>query len=317
MVSTRRSSGVVEDGNALTLRSRTIDLESRHAKSSEGSHHPDDEPPRKRPRVARKLDDGSADPSSNLPDEAGVSMVSRTKDSAEAEPEALPNGSAGNTQVLQEREGNVHHVVDLGDPQRQNILRETIDVERTHRRFQSDDPEAKIASSLVDENGVGKAQLDPEHEISHAGDDEAAPETLSTNVKQFLPFARASRSSKSKRARSSTSNRTQKTPAPAPLSESRSSDDGLEHSSPAAEAERPPTTGRRLRVVASPRRTKDIVKDGVVYRTVSSEGLRGHTSPWLPAKASTESRKLKERLLVRKRVQEFYGGRRLKFVTNR
>jgi hypothetical protein len=94
-------------------------------------------------------------------------------------------------------------------------------------------------------------------------------------------------------------------------------------------APRPSSTSssRMTKSKVAPRPTKqimkDIHKDGVIYRPTFSvsggQDLRGQTSSkWLPAKASGQSMRLKQSLLVRKRIQQPGAGgrgRRSRFVT--
>ncbi len=72
MVSTRRSGDFIEDSNALTLRSRTIDIESRHPNSASASHAPGERgTPRKRRKVGGEHDEHANEVKTQSPGQEG------------------------------------------------------------------------------------------------------------------------------------------------------------------------------------------------------------------------------------------------------
>ncbi len=328
MVSTRASSDIVEDSNALSLRSRTIDVESRHPNNSRKSHGSSEHgTPTKRRRVGAKSDSYGDDTESNIPTEQALPTVLRPKDTADEEPGSSTTSTAVPSSVLLVREGDSDQ---LDAPPMRSAYRSVSRVagggHGVHKRFESQ----KIRSNFAKDsdlaasdtaNGSTNAQVEGHNTSNDASDDEDVPETLRTNARQSIPFTPATKESKSKKARRRNSalqhvvQEESASPLINPVGNLNSNNQN-QLSFPGSEALPPRKRKHDAAVPASLKRAKDITKNSVTYRFVSSEDLRGQTSSRLPCKTDTESRRRRERLLVRKRVQEVNIGQRPKFVIN-
>jgi hypothetical protein len=334
MVSTRRSGGVVEDINGLSLRSRTIDVESRHQNSANAPHEKGGSgTPRKRRKIAAKLDEDADDAKTNSPGDDRLVAVMRPEANAGEEPANSPTAAAASPEL-----GSVEGDVEGTGPSKQldaamfpaaePIPAEIVDeAHRIHKRFRSGEPESDMGNELgstavATESTLADAQASVPDSSAGASDDEDAPEMFSTNVKQTLPFTPATKEPKLKKRKPAKSALKdvdyEESPSASTSQPEKLSGDGDDPMPlPVSDVLPPPKKLTKGAATPSLKRKKDIMKDGVIYRTVSSEGMRGQTSPWLPAKASQESRRIKDRLLVRKRVQEVNHGRCVKFVTSR
>jgi hypothetical protein len=321
MVSTRRSNGIVEDANALTLRSRTIDVESRHSNNShELAGH---ETPRKRRKTgAPPVEDAGEKMAGDSPMDEGLLTVLRPKESGGEESQSSPTVPSPASRSFVKEDAVEASTL----PGNQSPPESLNGGHGVYKRFESEEHDAAAGKDpdfipLVTQNDSADAQAKAHNVPRDASDDESAPETFSVNFKQRLPFAAASKEPRSggvKPRSSAPLNFGRKGSAPTFAAQSDRSDKVRddELSSPPAEDI---STSKRPTKVNRPalKKVKDVTKDGVTYRTVSAEGLRGQTSPWLPAKAITASKELKERLLVRKRVQNVSNGRPSKFATGR
>lgn len=323
----------VEGLNVLSLRSRTIDVESRHPELSPQSERGKLETLRKRRRIAAESADSMDDAKSNSLREDCLPTVLRPESSADAESRPSPtNVDLPSSASLAENGaiGAVDASNQLDSAQPLPICESTSGVAEgrraVHKRFRSESPESEIGEDpkgtiLVGERESANAQPELDDNPDAASDDDGVPETLSTNDKRSLPHAPISKPPKPKKPKLKTS-------APEDIKHEKQmsrliSDDGNltaggDKFLPLPEPKVTSIAQRKSRAnLPASKRAKDITKDGITYRTISSEGLRGETSPWLPAKASPESRKIKERLLLRKRVQEVNIGRRPRFVVSR
>lgn len=333
IMSERRSSNAIEDPNVLALRSRTIDVALRHSdKSSRSDDHDEQVIPRKRQRTEAKQGAVVDDLESKPTTEKTVLTVLGPKDNTNGET-ALSSGDSGVPSSVSLPEGPAPE--DTEASKQQEITLELSAHQsppevvkashRAHKHFQSEEPEAdtgKESDPAIPTVGddITTVQSGTQGVPNDVSDDEDAPETFSTNVKQALPFPSIERQLKFKKRRPRNSAPEDVRPqesrsAVTPLVSNVGGADNNQLSTPEAKAL---TASKRPRNIDAPatKKVKDFVKDGVTYRSVSGEGLRGHTSPWLPAKASTESMTCKERLLVRKRVQKVNIGQRQKFVVS-
>ena len=196
-----------------------------------------------------------------------------------------------------------------------------------HKRFRSEEVESDIgrdpdlAVLATEDESSANAQAEMHNVSNDASDEEGGPEIFSTHAKQslgFIPAIKAPKSRKPKPRNSAPLALDHEESASIVISRPGSVDVNRDdQASFPAQAALPTSKRRRSAGEAASKRAKDIIRDGITYRTLSNEGLRGQTSPWLPAKASPESRMLKERLLVRKRVQEVNIGPRPRFTTGR
>ena len=330
MVSTRRSRNVVEDSNALTLRSRTIDVESRHRTSTDGSHdNAETETPRKRGKMGSNLNEDADGAKTTSP--AGEGLLTVIRPTADADESTSPTAAApspgpGSKDDIMEATGPSKRLDTLSKDSADHIHSGTVrGTHGIHKRFLSEEPEADMdkdsdhfAVALEDE--MENAQAEKSDSAADASDDQGAPETFATNLKQTLPYTLAAKGSKPKKrklAKSAPEDVDREMLPPVPNSQpDRPSGSGDSISPPASEtvaAPRRPTNTAR----SASKEAKDVRKDGVIYRTISGKGMRGQMSSWLPTKVSQESRRIKDNLLVRKRVQEVCHGRRVKFVTSR
>ena len=331
MVSTRRSGDFIEDSNALTLRSRTIDIESRHPNSASASHAPGERgTPRKRRKVGGEHDEHANEVKTQSPGQEGpVATAGSRADTGEETPSAPVTAAMNSMPVAVgddvEATGSSEHV-DRATPPEPGPAGELDGARRIHKRFRSEEPESDMGNELdstavVTESKPVNAQASLRDSSTDASDDEGAPETFRTDVEQTLPFPPTAKEPKRKKRKP-----TKSTPKDAdhggspPLSSPQAEipSDALDDQVSLPIPDALPTSRREAKARRSaPKRPKDFKKDGVIYRTVASDGMRGQTSTWLPAKASQESRRIKDGLLVRKRVQEVWHGRRVRFVTSR
>ncbi|KAF7505182.1 hypothetical protein GJ744_001172 [Endocarpon pusillum] len=327
------SGDAVEDLNALSLRSRTIDVKSRHPELSPHSQHGGFEGLRKGRKTAAESADSMDDAASGSPREDCLPTVLRPEGSAAAESRPSPTNIDLPSSLLLAEKGAIGAVdasKQLDSAQPLPICESTSGVAEgpraVHKRFRSESPDSEIGEDskgiiLAGERESANAQLESDDNPDAASDDDGVPETFSTSYKRSLPHAPTSKPPKSKKPKL-------KTTAPEEIKHEKpmSSLISLNGNLKAGSDKRLPFTEPKVTSVAqresranrpASKKAKDITKDGITYRMISSEGLRGETSPWLPAKASPESQKIKERLLVRKRVQEVNIGRRPRFVVSR
>lgn len=328
MVSTRRSSDVPEESHELSLRSRTVDVELRHSNNSQTVNgHDEYQTPRKRRKVGAGSDK-SADLEGDSSREDAFVNILRPERNAEEVPGSPPTSIAAPSALILEDVTIVEdpEVVDAAPWTTTSKSHQGI-VERgnaTHKRFQSEEFESDIGkytdlTAITTGFDATNAQTEVHNVSDDAADDEDAPETLSTNLTQSLPFSPAPKQTKSKKTKPRTPaplNMPQEEPVPTSTNEDTllNGRNDLKLSPLGSEAHQRPKRHYMVDAPAS-KRVKDIIKDGVTYRTVSREGLRS-TSAWLPAKASQESKKRKEGLLVRKRVQKVNIGQRSKFIVS-
>jgi hypothetical protein len=330
MVSTRRSIDAVEDTNGLSLRSRTVDVDFRHSNNSQGSHDQGElETPRKRRRIGANPDDNADDAKVKSRGEETAVTVLRPKDNADGEPGSSQNSPAVPNYATLVKESAVE-INDIGkqlDATSRVSTPGAADVVHSfHKRFQSEDLELNADKdsdliTLVTEDGSPKGQAEAPYTPNYASDDEGAPETFSANVKQSVPFTPAFKEPKSKKPKIKRPGLPDVVPKEPGLTLTsqvgKLGGNGNDQSPfPAAEA-LSRSKSHQIPDAPTSKRIKDTTKDGIPYRTISRQGLRGQTSAWLPAKVSLESRKRKDRLLVRKRVQEVNIGHRPKFVVSR
>ncbi|ERF68219.1 hypothetical protein EPUS_08656 [Endocarpon pusillum Z07020] len=327
------SGDAVEDLNVLSLRSRTIDVDSRHPELSPHFQHGESEALRKQLEIAAESTNSMDDAKSNSPREDCLPTVLRPEGSAGAESRPSPTDIELPSSASLAENGAIGAVdasKQLDSAQPLPIRESTSGVAEgrraVHKRFRSESPESEIGEDskgtiLAGERESANAQLELDDNPDAASDDDGVPETLSTNYKQSLPHAPTPKPPKSKKPKL-------KTAAPEAIKHEKPVSSLIPHNGnlKAGSDKRLPFTEPKVTSIAqrksrsnrpASKRAKDITKDGITYRTISSEGLRGETSPWLPAKASPESRTIKERLLVRKRVQEVNIGRRPRFVVSR
>lgn len=334
-MSERLSSTVIEDPNVLALRSRIIDIKSRHSdQSRESIDHDEHGTPRKRQRTETKPDDVVDGLKSKSATEENVLTVLGPKENTDGETglsyenPAIPSSvflSEGPAPEDVKASKQQERVSELSAHQDSPVV---VDADqRIHKRFQSKEPESNIIGKESDpaipmaEDGIITAQTKTQEVSNNVSDDEEVPDTFSTNVKQTLLFPQTSKQPRSKRRRPRSpisedvhpqGSRSTETPLESNVGGGGGDDDN-QLSIPGAKAIAARKRPRNIDTAAI-KKVKDFVKDGVIYRSVSGEGLRGQTTPWLPAKASPESRNCKERLLVRKRVQAVNLGQRRKFV---
>ena len=327
------SGDAVEDLNVLSLPSRTIDVESRHPELSPQSVHGKFETPRKRRKIAAESAESMDDAKSNSPREDCLPTALRSEGSAGAESRPSPTNIDLPSSASLADDGAIGAVdaseqLDAALPLPISESPSGVAEGRraVHKRFRSQSPESETgkdsnANILAGERESANVQVELDDNPDVASDDDGVPETLSTNYKRSLPLAPTSKPPKSKKPKLKTS-APEDVKHEEPMSRPISDDDNLKADSdkilPFTEPEVTSIMQSKPKAnLPAAKRAKDITKDGITYRTMPSEGLRGGTSPWLPAKASPESRKIKERLLVRKRIQEVNIGRRPRFVVNR
>jgi hypothetical protein len=330
MVSTRRSIDAVEDTNALSLRSRAVEVDFRRSNNSQGSHDQAEyETPRKRRRIGANPDDSADDAKVKSRGEGTALTVLRPKDNADGEPGSSQNSPVVPSSATLAKESAVE-INDIGkqlDAASRVSTPGAADVVHSfHKRFQSEDLELNPDKNsdliiLVSEDISVKGQAEAPYTPNYASDDEGAPEIFRANVKQSLSFTPAFKEPKSKKPKSKRSALPDVVPEEPGLTLTSqvgklggNGNDQLPF--PAAEA-LSRSKSHRIPDAPSSKRIKDITKDGITYRTLSRQGLRGQTSAWLPAKGSLESRKRKDKLLKRKRVQEVNISHRPKFVLSR
>jgi hypothetical protein len=331
MVSTRSSSDLIEDSDALALRSRRIPVDSRHQKNSDASHeHGGHDIPRKRRKSGPKPEEGAFDQMKSSQGGVTLFTVMRQEDAHDqtgsspttARPSSLPLAEESIADY-KERDKALETATQRANSKGTYVAADSgLGV---HKRFQSEEPTSATATQLestamASDEESANTEADVTKASMSVNGDESAPETLSTSLKQNLHFPPGSREPKSKRRKVGSARLlgiSHRDTASAPTRTADLSSSKNNQSSPEVPKE-PLTSKSHVGVDATiSRKVKDIIKNGVTYRPISSQSLRGETSPWLPAKASAESRKLRERLLVRKRVQKVYLGRRRKFVTSR
>lgn len=333
MVSTRRSGDAIEDLNALTLRSRTIDVDLRHPNDSHTSHDHGEHVTARKGRKVRKVSDNSANNKKSTPSgEEALHEVLSPNENAGEEPSSSVGSIAvpSSASVVEEGTTNVEVAISskqLGTapplPVHGSPLVVADGVHGVHKRFRSDDHESVTNTGPVSpdpnaEDDPAKAQVEACIPSENVSDDEGAPEIFRTNVRQSLPFTAAAKARKYKKPKprtSATLDVDHEDSACTSVSQVKTSNGNNDNQLSLTVSKAPTPSKWQLKADRpGSKRVKDITKDGITYRTVSAEALQGQTSPWLPAKASPESRKLKERLLVRKRVQDFNIGPRRKFI---
>lgn len=333
MVSTRRSSNVVEDSNALTLRSRTIDVESRHRTRSDGSYdNAETETPRKRRKIRPDLNEDAIDTKTTSAAGDALPTVIRLKADADEGPAsptaATANPESGTTGGDMENTGPSDQLDATSTQSADNTHSGLLDrLHGLHKRFLSGEPQENIEEdgnplAVAMEDEMTNAQAERSDSAADASDDDDGPETFATNLKQTFPHvsltAKTPKPKKRKLAKPAQENIDRETSPPMPATQTQlsgpSSGDAKSTPSPPPEAVAAPPRPTRT-APSAPKKVKDVRKDGVIYRTISSDhGTQGGTSAWLPAKVSQESRRIKENLLVRKRVQNVYHRRPVKFV---
>jgi hypothetical protein len=331
MVSTRSSSDLIEDSDALALRSRRIPVNSRRRKNSDASHeHGGHDIPRKRRKSGPKPEGGACDQTKGSQGGITLLTVMRQEDAHDqtgsspttARPSSLPLAEESIADY-KERDKALETARQRANSKGTYVAADSgLEV---HKHSQSEEPTSATATHLESTAmASGEESTNTEADVPEAStsvsDDEGAPETLSTSLKQNLPFTPGSREPKSKRRKVGSARllgTSHGDTASVPTRTADLSSSKNNHLSPAVPKEPLPSKSHVRVDATTSRNLKDIIKNGVTYRPISSQSLPGETSPWLPAKASAESRKLRERLLVRKRVQKIYLGRRRKFVTSR
>lgn len=330
MVSTRRSGGAVEDLNVLSLRSRTIDVESRHPELSPQSQHIKHETPLKRRKIAAESLKSMDLAKSTSPMEENQATALRLEGSADAESSSPPTDIFLPSSVSLVEDGAMGSAdarAQLDPAPSLPISENSSEVAKgrrtVHKRFRSESPESETGEDLTATTQAGErespdVQLELDDDLDAASGDDGVPETLSTTYKRSLPYAPTTKPPKSKKSKLKTSvpeDFEQQKPVSDLMSNNGNLKDGSDKHLPLEQPVVASTSQKKAKLDRpSSKKVRDINKDGITYRTISSKGLRGETSPWLPAKASPESRKIKERLLVRKRVQEVNIGRRPRFV---
>jgi hypothetical protein len=205
-----------------------------------------------------------------------------------------------------------------------------------HKRFGSEEPEpmeeeAATIGLQEDEQSAGRAN--GEHEDSSSDDD--VPEVVGSKLisKGIRPVVKAPKRTKRKAKPSPLVNE-QATPADAEAGTSEgdpffvdsrpelvsNSTPNLPLTTPESQRNQTGTTARhqppnkRKLFDGRERKPKDIIKDGVTYRTVSEpepvvRALKRHGTSHLPSKSNMNSWRLRKQVLGRKRVQHVWGGR--------
>ena len=334
MGSTGHLSDKIEDSHALTLRPRTLTVDFHGPDYSQGVHdHGGRETPLKRRKMAAILD-AANEMKSKFPEEEIYLSHLRSEDDANEE-----HGSSATDSTVRRStppvEGDAIEAIDASkqpdETTSHSVYRSSPavveDTRSIHKRFRSEEVESDIgrdpdlAVSATKDESSADAQAETHNVSNDASDEEGGPEIFSTHAKQSLGFIPAVKAPKSRKPKP-------RSPAPLALDHEESASIVIsrprsvdvnrdDQASFPAQAALPTSKRRRSAGDPASKRAKDIIRDGITYRTLSNEGLRGQTSPWLPAKASPESRMLKERLLVRKRVQEVNIGPRPRFTTGR
>jgi hypothetical protein len=328
MVSTRSSDSTIEDVNALTLRSRII------KNTPLASHeHAEHATPQSGQRISSALETSIDDERSSSVEEDTRFTVMRSKETTEENSATTPTRTdvSSSTSLVEERR------LESTDASKQLEINATPSnfqpspevagiAHGLHKRLEDKDSESDItkvsdSTILVAEDGSMKHQANADNTADDASDDEGAPETFRTNVKPNLPFAPTFREPKTRRPKMKTSMPLDDVQGD-PTSISTLQDENVvgdaddQPSSPTSDG-LPKSKRHRDISQTTSKRAKDITKDGITYRTISSEDFRGQTSQWLPARANAESRRLKERMLVRRRIQEVNIGQRPKFAISR
>lgn len=318
----RRSSDISNDANSLTLRSRNIDVEFRHQEKLQGSReHSKQATPRKRRKIGSETGPDANGGASDPPRNSEHLTVLRPKAGADEESRspALNGFTASKSSPKEDAIGTREPGKQL-DTRYQGSSGAAESGRGVHKRFSSEDPAVDArnpAEGPTDEveSELANVQADVEGGSSDDSGDDGAPKTISAKVKQTLPFMLGSKGPKPKKPKTQNSASVDVGPENSAITTggNGTTNNDSQLSLPIKDALPMRKRARNADDIAS-RKVKDIIKDGITYRTVSAEGLRSHTSDLLPAKANPGSLKLKERLLVRKRVQDFHHGRRRKFV---
>lgn len=329
MVLARCSSETVQDENALTLRSCGKAEDTHHSGDSKAAK---DLGGQKISTTGRGIgpDDSANDAKINNLGNTVLLTVLRQKDNADEErgSSSTSTAVASSTPLAQEHGVEAVHSSKQLDAAlaHRDPPQGTDDRCGVHKRFRSEESHQSIgqnsgiAASMTEEFS-SNAQTGLQTSPDDTSDDDGAPETISTSVKQKLPFTPASTRPRSKKAKPSgfkpvdgdqEDHASASTPQAKDIAENE-----IKLLNPVGKAIAISKRQRSTAVAPPSKRIRDVTRNGVTYRTLSDGSAGGQTSPWLPAKASSESKKRREGLLVRRRVQEVSIGRRPKFIVRR
>ena len=206
-----------------------------------------------------------------------------------------------------------------------------------HKRFGSEEPELIEEENATTRPQENELELDVENGAGDAdgSSDDEAPEVVgskSVAKDSKLPLKATKKTKRKAKPKSTASEQantieteiaaTEQDPFFVDLlpTETAQESPGLSLSAPEPSRIQPRSTNsrqpskRRKLFDESEKKPKDIVKDGVTYRTVSREApgvlaSKRHRASHLPPKSSASNWRLKKQVLGRKRVQHVWGGR--------